>query len=68
MSESVAKRLTRIGRSYPMANTPRIGAVRGLLLSELEATTISRALVWYAGLLVVFIGLSALVYERRTAP
>ena len=44
-----------------------IGAVRGLLLNEPDATAISQALAWCVGLLAVFIGLSALAYGRRTA-
>ncbi|HEV2461855.1 MAG TPA: hypothetical protein VGS80_26155 [Ktedonobacterales bacterium] len=44
-----------------------IGAVRGLLLNQPDAATISQALAWRGGLLVMFIGLSALVYGRRTA-
>jgi ABC-2 type transport system permease protein/oleandomycin transport system permease protein len=44
-----------------------IGATRGLLLNQPDVATITQALVWCAGLLVVFIGLSAFVYGRRTA-
>jgi ABC transporter DrrB family efflux protein len=44
-----------------------IGAVRGLLLNQPDAVTISQALAWCVGLLVVFIGLAVLVYGRRTA-
>jgi ABC-2 type transport system permease protein/oleandomycin transport system permease protein len=44
-----------------------IGAVRGLLLNQPDVAAIGQALAWCVGLLTVFIGLSALVYGRRTA-
>jgi ABC-2 type transport system permease protein/oleandomycin transport system permease protein len=43
-----------------------IGAVRGLLLNQPDAATIGLALAWCVSLLVMFIGLSARVYGRRT--
>jgi ABC-2 type transport system permease protein/oleandomycin transport system permease protein len=44
-----------------------IGAVRGLLLNQPDAGAIEQALAWCGGLLLVFIALSTLVYEHRTA-
>src|SRR5215469_6217061 len=44
-----------------------MSAVRGLLLNQPDPTIIGQALAWCFGLLTVFIGLSALVYGRRTA-
>jgi hypothetical protein len=40
--------------------------VRGLLLNQPDAAAIGQALAWCVGLLVVFIGLSAWAYGRRT--
>ncbi|HEX6555319.1 MAG TPA: ABC transporter permease [Ktedonobacteraceae bacterium] len=42
-------------------------AVRGLLLNQPDASTIALALIWCAGLLVVFIPTSVWAYGRRTA-
>ena len=42
-------------------------AVRGLLLNRPDAPVIGLALIWCAGLLVVFIGLSVWAYGRRAA-
>ena len=44
-----------------------IGAVRGLLLNQPDGAAIEQALAWCGGLLVMFIGLSVLVYGWRTA-
>jgi len=42
-------------------------AVRGLLLNQIDAATIARALVWCIVLLVIFIPLAVWAYGRRTA-
>ena len=44
-----------------------IGAVRGLLLNQPDASIIGQALAWLVGLLVIFIPLSIWAYGRQTA-
>jgi ABC transporter DrrB family efflux protein len=44
-----------------------VNAVRGLLLNQPDTTTIWQALVWCAGILIVFIPLAVWEYGRRTA-
>ena len=44
-----------------------VNAVRGLLLNQLDATTIWQALAWCIGILVVFIPVAVWAYGRRTA-
>ena len=44
-----------------------VNAVRGLLLNQLDATTIWQAIAWCVGILVVFIPVAVWAYGRRTA-
>ncbi len=44
-----------------------VNAVRGLLLNQLDASTIWQALAWCVGILVFFIPLAVWAYGRRTA-
>jgi ABC-type multidrug transport system permease subunit len=44
-----------------------VDAVRGLLLNQIDYTTIWQALAWCVGILVVFIPFAVWAYGRRTA-
>jgi ABC transporter DrrB family efflux protein len=44
-----------------------VNAVRGLLLNQPDASAIWQTLVWYIGILIVFIPLAIWVYSRRIA-
>lgn len=42
-----------------------VNSVRGLLLNQIDASTIWQMLAWYIGILIVFIPLAVWVYSRR---
>lgn len=44
-----------------------VNAVRGLLLNQIDTTTIGQALLWCVGILVIFIPLAVWAYGRRVA-